>query len=448
MESERRFGGDTLAKAIANLETAPDIDRYHIVAHSHGGNVALHALRNLAECPKKLGATIFLGTPVLSFWRMNLGLSGHGLLLLLYASGMIGSIIAARHFGQSFGSLFNGSPIAALFDDRNYPWCILLAAGFALFLLVEFITKPHRLSSIYGSGHPHAFEFAPDEAMKALRLSLEVAKRPGDVLKQLYSTEPASRYAVHPPRDGFWKGTWSRFRTTAICRLHRDSGYPHLFGKMAKGRTAARSLAIIFSIIFSGGPPLSALLFVLDILKVKLPLADPIHRAAETIPHTLTDLIIGIALFSLMVMLFWQFLLVSLKLLMSLLAWLIRRPGAWIMGLVIRNAAFGGQCTHVSGPHDLPEMERAHRETISPELNRKMNDLSTGTAALAGQALYYALSEGDATQLRQHILARLTDPKLAHCQYYCEDEIVDRIAYLVALPVLDRAGETGRASNQ
>jgi hypothetical protein len=63
-----------------------------------------------------------------------------------------------------------------------------------------------------------------------------------------------------------------------------------------------------------------------------------------------------------------------------------------------------------------------------------MNDLSTHTATRAGQAFYYALSEGDATQLRQHILARLTDPKLAHCQYYCEDEIVNRIADLIALP--------------
>ena len=40
-------------------------------------------------------------------------------------------------------------------------------------------------------------------------------------------------------------------------------------------------------------------------------------------------------------------------------------------------------------------------------------------------------------QLKKHILARLTDPKLAHCQYYCEDEIIDRIADLVAVPVSD-----------
>src|SRR5215471_2054056 len=70
LESERRFAGDRLAKAITNLETTTDIDRYHIVAHSHGGNVVLHALRSLAEGPKKLGAIIFLGTPVLSFSRL------------------------------------------------------------------------------------------------------------------------------------------------------------------------------------------------------------------------------------------------------------------------------------------------------------------------------------------------------------------------------------------
>jgi hypothetical protein len=38
-------------------------------------------------------------------------------------------------------------------------------------------------------------------------------------------------------------------------------------------------------------------------------------------------------------------------------------------------------------------------------------------------------------QIKDHVLARLTDPKLAHCQYYCEDEIIDRIAELIAVPV-------------
>jgi hypothetical protein len=62
LESERRIGGDSLAKEIMDLETNHDVSCYHIVAHSHGGNVVLHALRSLAVDPKKIGAVIFLGT--------------------------------------------------------------------------------------------------------------------------------------------------------------------------------------------------------------------------------------------------------------------------------------------------------------------------------------------------------------------------------------------------
>src|SRR5262249_2111840 len=64
LESERLIGGNDLAKEITYLEARADISRYNIIAHSHGGNVVLHALRSLADDPRKLGAVIFLGAPV------------------------------------------------------------------------------------------------------------------------------------------------------------------------------------------------------------------------------------------------------------------------------------------------------------------------------------------------------------------------------------------------
>ncbi len=50
------------------------------------------------------------------------------------------------------------------------------------------------------------------------------------------------------------------------------------------------------------------------------------------------------------------------------------------------------------------------------------------------KTLYSALAEDDAMQIKDHVRERLTDPKLAHCQYYCEDEIIDRLADLIASP--------------
>ncbi len=140
-----------------------------------------------------------------------------------------------------------------------------------------------------------------------------------------------------------------------------------------------------------------------------------------------------------MMLLLWSLLSLAFRLFLHGIArafkLFLQGPGAWWMGLIVRNAAFGGQCKKVLRPHELPERERAYRETISDTPNQKMNDLSRKTAAQAGEALYSALAEGDAMQLKEHILARLTDPKLAHCQYYCEDEIINRIAELIASPL-------------
>jgi hypothetical protein len=70
-----------------DLETNHDVSRYHIVAHSHGGNVVLHALRSLAVDPKNLGAVIYLGTPVLCFPRLPpwLNRSSAAMLIILMA---------------------------------------------------------------------------------------------------------------------------------------------------------------------------------------------------------------------------------------------------------------------------------------------------------------------------------------------------------------------------
>src|ERR1700730_6383962 len=95
LESERRIAGEGLAKAITDLEASLGISRYHIVAHSHGGNVVLHALRSLADDPTKLGAVIFLGTPVLRFSRLPPWLNRSSAAMLIYGMGVIYFITVA-----------------------------------------------------------------------------------------------------------------------------------------------------------------------------------------------------------------------------------------------------------------------------------------------------------------------------------------------------------------
>jgi len=457
LESERCIAGDRLAKEIADLETSADTHRYHIVAHSHGGNVVLRALRSLAEDPKKLGAVIFLGTPVLCFSRLPTWLNRSALAMLLYVVGAALSSAVAVHRGESLRSVLasKGSFLYAWsFTDQAYPWFILMAIGFGLLLLYEWGTRSRCLSSIYGSGHSHAFEFAADEAMRALQLSLAIAQRPGDALKQLFSTKAPPKYAVDPPRPQFWKVIWSDFKQTALYRLLKDSEFPTSFRptsfwQATRGKSLVQKFVFVLLIIVAASMILSIVLTFPDsyiniryFQKERPYLADLISRVqslSETVFNTTGSLILGIAVLCVLTLFFWRFLSVVFKFGRLGLAWaaqlFLQGPGVRIMGLVVRNAAFGGQCKHVLWPHELPEKERAHSEAISDELNEKMIVLSTSTAVLAGEAIYSALTEGDALQLKEHILARLTDPKLAHCQYYCEDEVISRIAELIDIPL-------------
>jgi hypothetical protein len=64
-ESDRVAAGHALADTLRWFEKASI--RYHLVAHSHGGNVVLRALKDLPLDPKNLSAIILLDTPFLDF---------------------------------------------------------------------------------------------------------------------------------------------------------------------------------------------------------------------------------------------------------------------------------------------------------------------------------------------------------------------------------------------
>ncbi|MDA9464494.1 hypothetical protein XH87_07690 [Bradyrhizobium sp. CCBAU 53415] len=369
--------------------------------------------------------------------------------MLLYGAGLVFSIAAALHNGESPSSVLisEGSPLTAWFNAEGYPWFALMAAGFGVLLSFEWMTGPHRVASVYGSGHAHSFEFAADEAMKALQLSLAIAQRPGDTLKQLYSTEGSPKYAVKPQRPKFWDGIWSDFKSTTLYRLFEASVFATSFEQL-RNASLAEKLVFIFSAILLVATAVPALLVLFDSYIAlhhfengRPPLANFIvsfRSANKTISNITGSALFAIAGLCLIGIILWRLLLIAGKAVRLGLAWvtqlLLQGPGARVMGLVVRNAAFGGQCRQVLAPRLLPEHERACSEAISDELSKRMSDLSARTAAQAGEALYFALAEGDALLIKRHILSRLTDPQLVHCQYYREDEVIGRIAELISVP--------------
>jgi hypothetical protein len=380
--------------------------------------------------------------------------------LLIYGVGLVSSIAAAVLGGESrlrsflaaimpgqvgsWGNLHDALVFAGEFPAVS----VLMAIGFGILLLVEWRYRPRRQLPIYGSGHAHAFEFAPDEAMKALQLSLGFARRPGEVLKQLFSTKAPPEYAVDPPRPQFWKGLWSDFKKTAPFRLYKRflKAAQQMEMHLSRPASPAQKLTAILLYILAWVLVLSWLLSFILPIPILLPYLPSLIKPLFSVIHGIGGVSGAlylpfevIAELILILMFFWSILSVVIKFAKLGGAWafhlFLRGPvGSWIMGAVVRNAAVGGRCKIVLRPPELPEKERAGRETISDKLNEKMTDISSKTAAQAGEALYSALVEGDAMQLKARILSRLTNPELAHCQYYCEDEIINRIAELIAAP--------------
>ncbi len=66
-ELERRKAAEELGRYIASLEEDQQVKRWHLIAHSHGGNVARRAIRDLRIPLRKQGQCVLLGTPLFSF---------------------------------------------------------------------------------------------------------------------------------------------------------------------------------------------------------------------------------------------------------------------------------------------------------------------------------------------------------------------------------------------
>lgn len=144
-ESARRVAGLALAAQLEALESDRAIRRYHLVGHSHGGNVILNALREL-DRPSKLAAVIFLGTPVLTFRHRKLNPRWVAVPVYL-------ALIAAGVW-------------IYLRWPANLLTAIVIIVSAALALTAELApsspSAPRDDNDLYGSGQPSAFVFKDD----------------------------------------------------------------------------------------------------------------------------------------------------------------------------------------------------------------------------------------------------------------------------------------------
>jgi pimeloyl-ACP methyl ester carboxylesterase len=110
--SHRREASIALTNRILEISNDPENTGVHLIAHSHGGNIALHASINASEYGAKIKSLTTLGTPFLHVnrkqWASPLSLSLISVcwILLLY-------FVCANYFPATIVNIFYILPIVA-----------------------------------------------------------------------------------------------------------------------------------------------------------------------------------------------------------------------------------------------------------------------------------------------------------------------------------------------
>jgi hypothetical protein len=157
-----------LARQLDAIEADDRIVRYHIVAHSHGGNVARRALWLMSAPPAKLGAVIYLGTPFLHFDEGRLRyLAGrvHWILLLV--------LLAALWMSEPF-------LVRSELTIQTMVFAILAGVVYSLIAYFRFSRESHAKPP----GVALAFE--GDEALALLQKCAYAGERPELVLRDVF----------------------------------------------------------------------------------------------------------------------------------------------------------------------------------------------------------------------------------------------------------------------
>lgn len=383
-ESDRLAAGHALEDTLRWFEKTQI--RYHLVAHSHGGNVVLRALKVLPRDPKNLGTVIFLGTPFLDFGE-------HRELKLLFT----------RRFPLALHLLAFGLSWWAVIATR-FHWLALGCAavtGLAAFFeagrvfFKDPLEKRNR-SSLYGSGRPHAFAFASDEAVGGLTQTVNIMGQPRKYVAQLMDRGVSRGFAVAPTRsysEYTFTDTWPMLTLKSSIWDVTRSGVQAV-------ALPFRILMVLVSIF--GLIPESLILF-----------AHWLPRAWSSVQAKISR-------------------------------WLLEGPGAIVAGRVIRDSVVGADQGRLQGVSHLPPEVR-QLEPISAELNDRMTVVARQFTGALGEGLHAGLTLGPEDELKQNVLAHLADSKLAHSQYYQEQEIIEKAAALIA--AVSRAAADASAGN-
>jgi pimeloyl-ACP methyl ester carboxylesterase len=355
-ELERRLAGRHLLALLKKLESQDGLNSYHIVAHSHGGNVVLNALALLH--PKKLKTVVFLGCPFIE--------TKSRIVQRFLASTLIGLLITGIIIGIS---VFLGG-IESLVLSDGFPWVIVLPCSwFAFALWNSFntfvaIARRRRLASLQTECGYRCFVMSSkyDEAYMALTAALDVRRRLGELARRL-----VGRYSVFPDME-YWMFRWGGGfifpdpieGTNWVARISR--GYQRLFNRVT---------------IVANGAAFTPVL---------------------------------------------------------MMAYLVRLVGMRIALNAIASMAVGDDLSYerITSVFRQPENLKTTNIEIPTSLDDEMMQKASKTSSQIVHGIYESNSGAAAMNVAEFVRKSLSDPYVVHSQYYCEEQLIARMALAIA----------------
>ena len=430
-EHDRREAGRALAQEIAALEADSRVARYHLVAHSHGGNVVLNALRELPRAPAKLGVVVYMGTPFLRFRH------GQAMDIRWLSIPMYGAALAV------------GAAVDWPVDELpRLLWALAMVALLVAVLAEALLTRrkaPPRADDLYGSGRARAFVFDVDEAINGLRLAQATAEDPQRFIQQFASNAPPQAPAVpvtSPPADDWFHRLKASGIKTVLDLLEAPApapAYPGLLGLQKHTPPTPPSHAApgpggvstkLAGLARAAGNPSSQTLHAVaqpllqfnvggitlaQFLKFALWVCLLAPRLAQALVSGVVGLLSGAVA----------------KALRRLLLRVAQRVSSWALPRLVRQGAFGADEGRFEGMSDLPPGVWRH-QPLSEAVKAEAAAVAAGLGGLAGRAVQEAMSKPDAYSIKAYVDRALRDGRLAHSHYYQSPEIIRETAALLA----------------
>ncbi|MGI9088709.1 MAG: esterase/lipase family protein [Chthoniobacterales bacterium] len=397
-ERARRSAGRALRQELEALEANPRVRRYHVVSHSHGGNVVLNAVGDMLASPRKLGAVIYLGTPVLTFHH-RVPLDPRWIALPLYALLLAASVWE----------------LARMTDARF--WLGLLIAALFLVLLVEcawlFKKRPSGRAGFYGSGKPSAFLFAQDEAMDSLKIAQGITRDPGRFVDQFIRTEPPPPPAITPTvaREETIEDQARKTGAYVFCRALEEAEPGSLPFSGQQPHATAQSKAGKFLVDLGNVVPFGAPVIAF----VRL-----VFGALAIGPLLLPLLVTGVV-----------------GLLLRIVGWIARGLTMQMakgfartaLPVLVRKAAMGADQGRFVEVRELPDGVSALEDL--KDVAAEATEVSKRLAINLAEATMRSIVAMDAFAIKNTVIRALSDAALVHSHYYRSAEVRARIVQLI-----------------